>query len=374
MDRNNRSVGMNSQVRKTSGPIPSDALATQEVNAEIHFLLKKGPTRIRPNTSSDCRIIVRELTRCDRRATGGWYGPGEWNAGEDASVELGEQPEDLVVTQAGFEYRLEHEIRPKVIAIVPERTVKPTAVAELAEQEVIKRRIQIDGCGRRASGVGANGRRRSLRCRVAVHRQGWLSFFDRETKPNLVGMVIGKPGTELPSPAEADVVLRVNRHRQVLRAIIHAMSGFGNQAPLLAAGKRPATVKCGLGPKLALAHRVAVALVVVGCRSRGKEVHLVVAANLDTAQLALYEHADTRLAPAGLKLRNMSVGGTVKRCRVEGGVDVGSKALRAPHRFCREEAARSKGHALETQGCRFLRIRLLPLRFLCECRIARCNC
>src|SRR6185369_18037698 len=97
----------------------------------------------------------------------------------------------------------------------------------------------------------------------SVSGQRGLRIFDGERKPHLVVEILGDAEAKLACPTEPDRVLRVDGHGQRFRAVVHALLGFCDQAPHLAASKAPA-VNCSLSPRLSLAEAVAVALVVVG--------------------------------------------------------------------------------------------------------------
>src|SRR6202035_2583058 len=98
-------------------------------------------------------------------------------------------------------------------------------------------------------------------------------------------------------------------------------------------------VESGLAPGLALAHGVAIALVVVGGDARREEVSFVIARQLGTLQPALGQHGNPRLAARPKKLRYGALGSAWHGKRVEWRIDVGTQGSGPAHKFCRQEAA-----------------------------------
>src|ERR1700728_4176718 len=106
--------------------------------------------------------------------------------------------------------------------------------------------------------------------------QSGLAFFNRSAEPEFVVEVLGDAESVLPRPAEAGYVLRVDDLRQGFGTVIHAVRGFRQQTPLLAAGECPAAIEGRLRPDLALTKGVAVALVVVGRGGGREEVRFII--------------------------------------------------------------------------------------------------
>src|SRR6202034_4097129 len=183
-----------------------------------------------------------------------------------------------------------------------------------------------------------------------------LAFFNRSAEPEFVAEVLGYAEAVLPGPAESNDVLRVDHLRQRFGTVVHAVRGFGQQTPHLAAREGPAAIEGRLSPDLTLAKGVAVAFVVVGSGGGGEKVRYVVSADFRAIELAFHEHRDAGLPAGGLELAHMRVGGTFERRRVKRRVDVRCQRLGAPHRFCREEAAGSQRDALELDRSRRSRV------------------
>ena len=151
-------------------------------------------------------------------------------------------------------------------------------------------------------------------------------------------------------PAEADVVLSVDRHRQVLGAVVGALLGLGYERPHLSAGDLEAIVGCGLTPDLALTEGVAVALVVVAGGAGGEEVGFDVTGEFEGSGVAFEEATDAALTAGEVQF----AGVCLCRARVRGGVerrvDIGVQRALTVNTFKREEGDRSDGHSLVAHG------------------------
>src|SRR5882672_1488269 len=134
----------------------------------------------------------------------------------------------------------------------------PARIQSSLEDEV--RRL-VDGVAGGVKAVEkAATRTRSIEEELAVGyaaaAEGRLRLFRAEGEHEFIVEGLSYAEAELPSPREADVVLRVDSHGKGFGAVVDTFLGFGHEAPHLAAGNGPSAIELSFAPKLALAHGV----------------------------------------------------------------------------------------------------------------------
>ena len=142
----------------------------------------------------------------------------------------------------------------------------------------------------------------------------------------------------MPGPPKADVILRVNRHRGQLRAILHTLFRLGHKTPHLPASKAQAVIQRHLAPELPLAQRIAVALAVIGGDGGGQEVRFVVARKFGTVGFAFSKHRDAGLPGRGVEFGHFAQVVSRERNAGEGRVDVCASSALAENGFGGEES------------------------------------
>ena len=130
----------------------------------------------------------------------------------------------------------------------------------------------------------------------------------------------------------------------------YALLIFSGQRPELAAGESPVVVGLSLGPEHALAHHIAVGLVVIGGDAGAQPVSLIVAAQSAPAGLAFGHQGYARLTGISKKLAQRISVGVLVGNGVERGWNIAAGCLRAPHGLTRQEAAGRQGDALVMEG------------------------
>ena len=133
---------------RPAGTVTADAIAAQEMDADVDFLLKQIPTSVGEHAAA-CTIVVVGFRRTEWLATevvalvgnvrAAWR-RRRWrwrHAGENAIAEVTEESADLVVTKSRLPDSLDDDVRSGIVLIVAQRVVETAAGAERAEQEVI---------------------------------------------------------------------------------------------------------------------------------------------------------------------------------------------------------------------------------------------
>ena len=185
--------------------------------------------------------------------------------------------------------------------------------------------------------------------------------FHRKAKSEFAAKILDHPESVLPCPAEANLVLRVNGHRQDFCSVCDSLSGLRRQRPLLTAGKNPPTLQCGLGEQNPLAKNVTVALSVIGSDACPKKVTFPIPGEFGTANVAFSKQREAALTSGEVTFINVSQCISLIGNAIERRIDVRLIRPLAGHRFCRDETARRQGHAFVMNGCRRLGHSLLSL-------------
>ena len=174
----------------------------------------------------------------------------------------------------------------------------------------------------------------------------------------------------LAGPHKARDVVRVyGERRQDIGGLVgDALFDFRCQRPHLAAGKLPVAIGFSRTPDDALAHDIAVRLVVIGTGSGAQPVSLVVAFQGSPVCLAFRHKSDAGLASGAIELTERISVGAFVRNSTEGGRNVAAGGLGTVNSFTRGEAARSQGDSLVVQS-RWVIDRLLDV----GCLIGNCG-
>src|SRR5581483_2198495 len=187
---------------------------------------------------------VRAYSRCMGRKVVCSRGGNPRCAGSsriDAVAEIANHAKDFEMSKARFRRSLEDKVRRGIKGVSGGAVIQPASRARRPKNKIL---------------------------RVPACREESLRILNRSAEPEFVGKILDDTEPKLPRPAEANVILRVDGHRQNFGTVVQALPRFRYQAPYLPTRETEAVVQCRLPPDLPLAECIAMALVVIGGDTR----------------------------------------------------------------------------------------------------------
>ena len=229
------------------------------MQAEVYMFVGKRPAGVGAEAATIlCAVVGAPSVRPRGCTAAAGSQGGNVFAGEDPVAEAAEHAEDFVVSEAGLENQLGDNVGRRVKGIAGSRSTRGDAGG-----------AGCASCNPRIIESPARPSRADQKVRgVVVRGHRGLRIFQRSREPDFVAEILSHARPVLPRPTEAHRILRIDRHGKRFAAIVHAVLGFRDQTPHLTAGEAPAIIERGLAEGLALAKRIAVALIVVGGYAR----------------------------------------------------------------------------------------------------------
>ena len=135
---NESAIGTDGYIGQTAGSVAFDAIATQEVAADVD-VLGDGHASIGANAAAGV-VLVRRISPRRTELPAAQSRGGVDPAGIDPVAELGEDTVEFIVSEAGLHGDLGNEVRRIVAGVVSQLVVKTTGVSKGADHKVCGRR------------------------------------------------------------------------------------------------------------------------------------------------------------------------------------------------------------------------------------------